>query len=245
MSDRVGPVPKPTPRPRDVGMTPTHTVEVGGKTRNAIQAGPSELPPPGHERREELKRRDDDLQERLARIEAAMGLDNSAGPPVDISHFSISNEIASRFDMLKVTDAQPDYAYYWANFASQHGIDVSSHEVMGYEVVCGDMPEAKKCRDELGRRRIGDVILMRTPIDNYLELQQLDRWKRQQRQQNVEATLMAMGERYAGRGINVTRGLNPYQTQRAMQRAQAQQIARQQFNDLLRSGQVRGLQAGS
>lgn len=221
--------------------TPTSFIEdADGTKKKVIQAGPAELPPAGDERRDELKKRDDALAERLEAIEQALGLDNSAGAPVQLSKFAISNEIASKFDMLRVTEAQSEYAYYWANFSSQHGIDVTSHQVMGYEVVCGDMLEARECKDELGRRRIGDVILMRTPVDNYLELLQLDRQKRAMRE-GVTSYFEELGERYRRRGLKVYTRLNDYQTERAMRRGHAQQIARQQFDGMVRDGRVRGL----
>lgn len=219
---------------------PTGTVLVDGKPKKIIECGPSPLPPPGDERRDVLKEREDALAEKIARIEEVLGLDNSAGPPVKLSKFAISNEIASKFDMLRVTEAQAEYAYYWANFSSQHGIDVTAHQVAGYEVVCGDMPEARECKDELGRRRIGDVILMRTPVDNYLELLRLDRQKREMRE-GVTSLFEEMGERYRRRGLKVYTRLNDYQAERALRRSQAQQIARQRFDGMLRDGSVRGL----
>lgn len=238
------------PRPQPPGIPPTQNVnpnakvvDEDGRVRAAIQVGPSELPPPGDARRDELKRRDDALTERLARIEEALGLDNSGGPPVDIRHFPIENEIASKFDYLKVSDAQPEYHYYWANYAAQHGLDVTAHTVMGYEVVCGEMPEARNCRDELGRRKIGDVILMRIKLDEKLKLDQLDRRKRQMREDGVLGVLEAMGDRWGRRGVIYRPNLNEYQMGRVVQQAQAQQIARQRFDGMLRGGRVPGLQA--
>lgn len=224
--------------------TPTGTVMVDGKMRKIIEVGPSALPPAGDARREELKRRDDDLAARLAKIEEALGFDNSAGPAVDIARIPIENEIASKFDYLKVTDAQPEFAYYWANEKAAHGLDMTAHQTMGYEIVCGDMPEARNTKDVRGYRVIGDVILMRTPLDNYLKLRQLDRQKRQMREDSVTATLQAMGDRWARRGIKVHQELNEYQMSRLARQSQAQQIARQQFNDMVRSGRVPNLQPG-
>lgn len=243
MSARMPKPPVPPGRPL-ADNTPTGTiVDDEGRVRRVIQAGPSELPPPGDARRDELKKRDDDLNMRLKAIEEALGLDNSAGPTVDVARIPIENEIASKFDYLKVSEAQPEYAYYWANVASQYGLDVTAHQVMGYEIVCGSMPEAMNCKDELGRRKIGDVILMRIKLDEYLKLRQLDRQKRQMREDGVTATLQAMSDRWGRRGVRLHQELNEYQMGRLARKAQAQQIARQQFDDMLRTGRVQGMQA--
>ena len=226
--------------------TPTGTIERDGRRRQVIQVGPSELPPPGDARRDELQRRNEELEARLARLEEALELDNSdPRGQVDISKLAIENEIASKIDMLRVDDALPEYHYYWANFAAMHGLDVTSHQVQGYEVVCGDMIEAKRCRDELGRRKIGDTILMRIPLDKHLELLQLDRLKRQMREDGVMSTLESMGDRWGRRGIRFKPYLDEYQNQHVLKTAQAKQIARQRFNDLLRSGQVPGIRPGA
>lgn len=244
MSERMPPPPQRGKRPAAV-MEPTGTVtDASGRVRNVIQVGPSELPPPGDARREELKRRDDDLGERLARIEEALGLDSSGGPQVDLRTYRVDNEIASKIDLVNVDNAQPEFHYYWANFASQHGLDVKLHEVMGYELVCGDMPEARKAKDELGRRRIGDTVLMRIPLDEKLKLDQLDRQRRMQREGGILSTLEGMSDRFGRRGVRFYPNLNEYQMGRAMRQAQAQQIARQQFNDMVRGGRAPGLPVG-
>jgi hypothetical protein len=53
-----------------------------------------------------------------------------------------------------------------------------------------------------------------------------------------------MGDRWARRGIKVHQELNEYQMSRLARQSQAQQIARQQFNDMVRSGRVPNLQPG-
>jgi len=220
------------------------TVEVGGTPRRALVPADTEpLPPPGDKRREVVAKRKDNLEERLARIEEEMGLDNSGGLHVEISRLHIANEIASKFDYLKVTNARPEFAYYWGNWSAAHGIDITAHQVDGWVVVAGDDPECTHCRDELGRRKIGDVILMRIPLDRCLELRQLDRLKRRMKSEGIDGALKEMGERGAKRGVILHDSLTPYQRQRAMAKAQAKQIAGQRMTSMLRTGRVRGLAA--
>lgn len=178
------------------------------------------LPPPGDERREVLAERTDTLAqeaETRAAVEERFAIDPKA--------FRIENEIAAHLDTLKVSGALPEFAYRWVNFISIGGIMVTRAQNDGWEVVRAEMPEAIERRDELGRRRLGDVILMRIPIDRKLFLDRRDIALARLQAESSEAALLEMGEKYAGHGITVKTELDPAAIRRAEAQAAAREVA--------------------
>lgn len=135
------------------------------------------LPPAGHLRDEELRRRADSL----AAEQEAKGADAFAWDPRALA---IDNEIATHFNELAVTNADPAYVYCWVyapiSTASNTGIAAvqrkKSQRILYqgaprfcWEVVEGDMRECWELRTSTPgtQRRIGDVILMRCHRDLY------------------------------------------------------------------------------
>lgn len=238
MSTRLAPPPK---RPAAAAPSPTadmHVEQVAtpeGPKAALVVDGTAPLPPAGDERREVLKQREDDLAARLARIESEMGIDSSGSQ----KPMTVDRDIARVYDQTKVDNAVEGFVYYWANEQTAGGIDVRIHEIDGYEVVCGDMPEAPKTRDVRGYRRVGDTILMRCTFERAKLNWERDMRKRQHRRDSTTSRLEEMGERARGL-INVT-DLNPYMLQRLARQAAAKQMATSITTSRLKAGTHPGL----
>lgn len=144
------------------------------------------LPPPGYFRQEELKRRLEQL-ERVAEKLTSQGNIYK----VDPSKLKEEPEILKHFDFVSqtftVTNPRPGYAYFWER---NHPTAIALRQQQGryflgnahlptWEVVtsCGcagdkhgsdcSAPEAQELKQADGTRRIGDVILMRIPLEAY------------------------------------------------------------------------------
>lgn len=165
--------------------------------------GDSELPPPGDARREELKKRQDMLNqfaEELAQKEETGA--------VDPKKLEVDRELAQHFDkrqmsMLYVSNRQPGWEYTWQNDVSQAGLQVIMKKTDGWEVVCGNDPEAMERRDERGYRRVGDCILMKIPTDRKKTLDERDRIRRERFERGSAAELEYLGRKMHDRGLHV------------------------------------------
>jgi len=125
----------------------------------------SPLPPPGDERKDELKRREDVLAEKAEQI----AKENEVYA-IDPNSLKVDNELAQYWDpqegtMLRVTDAQPGRAYNWANHAVQHGTDVTRKLSRGWKVVSSGDPECIHLKSADGTRRVGDLMLLWMPAE--------------------------------------------------------------------------------
>jgi len=201
------------------------------------------LPEAGYAREEELKRRLDDLNELKAMLEGELEKDGvvEVGPQkIRLDQMKIENEIASKFDFLVVPEALEDMRYCWVNYVNQHALAVKTKQVEGWEIVCGDMPECPNLRDELGRRRIGDVILMRIPIDRYVQIQYRNQLVKENKRLAVERKFTELNEKTAQHGIRVRADM----TEREQRHALANDIARQKVDSMLRSGSIPGMHVG-
>lgn len=197
------------------------------------------LPPAGFQRREELAKRRETLEELAAQ-------EDPQAYRVDPKAVEIDNEIADPISkgLLDVTKKDEAYDYCWVNFVSQHGYAVTFKQSYGWEVVSGDMPEAKERKDELGRRRIGDTILMRIKKDVHLRQQLKERERRGVMRKAVGAELLELAHKHRDSGVSVTidaAEMDASQLQRLQREAAAKQIAGQQFDRMVRTGQVPGL----
>lgn len=183
------------------------------------------LPPAGDARNEELKKRSDELE---AKIEAASV---DAGT-IDLKKVQIENEIAQHiagpFNELEVSDAQEGKVYRWV-YIGQQGRAVTQARFDKWEVVQGNDPEATELKHVDSTRRLADVILMRTSVENYDRLQYRDRLNRQRQQEGITQTVYDMGQKA---GLIV----KPYR----MDTPQAQQ-ASQHIDRMIRQGTVPGL----
>jgi gas vesicle protein len=135
------------------------------------------LPPAGDERKEELKKREDVLQEKAEQIS-----DKNEVYAINPDAMKVDNELAQFWDaedgtMLGVTDPIPGRAYNWANHSSQHGVDVKRKMSRGWKVVSGNDPECTAARGADGTRRIGDLMLMWMPVELSERIKERDKAK--------------------------------------------------------------------
>lgn len=172
----------------------------------AEEAAQAELPPPGHERRESLKRREESLQEEIDRVASQM-----LSGQVDAKKLEIVNEIANQTQYLTVSNPQPGFEYGWVS-KNRSGQHIQMAKAIGWEVVQGSDKEAVELkgssRSQSGgepdtTRQLGDVILMRIPRERFIVLQAKALADTKRKQRASAATLLEMGDKYRGRGIIV------------------------------------------
>lgn len=201
------------------------------------QAPPKPLPPAGDAQREELKQRGDQLEQKAEELAGEVDYHT-----LRRDAFDIRNEIAERFDYLQVTDARSEYIYKWVNYRTRNGLNIAAAQRDGWELVAGNDPECMPCKDELTRRRVGDVVLMKMRRDAHHELVTRQRLIRNMRERGIEG---AIEELARDRGIVLHRfgDMDPALQGRIFKQQQAKQIARQQFGNMLRQGTVPGAPA--
>lgn len=220
--------------------------------RPNVQAPPSGaapgtaiLPPAGHARKEELKKRTDILEAKAAH-------DFANVEAIDPDAIEIERELAQHFNELNVANAEPGFVYKWVNYTSNGGIAIRQAIAPPerWQVVTGDMPEATDLKASDGTRKLGDVMLVRMPKKRYDILERLRAEKNARQQQGHESNLRELARRnpkavkvYGSEDMpeSVTKRLtNPSQASiNAMRGAEAAQA---QFEQNLRAGLVDGLQ---
>lgn len=161
--------------------------------------GTATLPPAGAARKEELKRRSDQLEEAVAAM--------PEGGVIDPAKLEVESELAQHFDELNVTNANPAYHYCWVNMdypSGSKGLMARKKLAQrGWEMVNGDMPEAMELRQPDGTRRLGDVVLMRITKERHALLEQKDADVRASQQQAVTSNLQALGNKHRGVKVHV------------------------------------------
>jgi hypothetical protein len=159
----------------------------------------------GHERREELKRRHDELTAEAERLAEELGVFGCS--PDAFSSDNVDREVRQATNdsgEVYVSNADKNHRYAWIYGDPQKKWGnrwVNGMKVLGWEIVGGQMREAWEHRSEGGHRWVADCILMRTRLDNYLKLQQRDREKRRARHEGVKSDLEAIGDKY---GVKVS-----------------------------------------
>jgi hypothetical protein len=156
-----------------------------------------ELPDAGWERDEQLKRRQDQLDQ--AAEEAGEQREVHAFDP---SKLEPDAEILRYGDELEVIDAQPGFKYMWC-YEGHNGREIVKKQRLGWIVVQSDMPECSSMKDARGYRRIGDTVLMRIPEERYFELEKAEEYKRLVRKEGVAGALRELGAKYRDKGIIV------------------------------------------
>jgi len=200
------------------------------------------LPPAGHQRDEELKRRADILAEEGEKRAKVEGVE-----AIDPNSLTLESELVSQMDELSVTNRQPGYEYCWVNFDSPshaRGLMVKNKlREKGWEIVCGDMPEAIEVKDVAGNRRVGDVILMRIPKPLYDAHLRLERERAARMSGSSHSTLQELGEKYRGRGVIVHTpdNMDPNLLKTMESRARGAMAANQKLDQSLRDGRIDGL----
>lgn len=165
----------------------------------------SSLPPAGHQRREDMLKRQDILQAEAERIASQM----QAGT-VDPRNLEIANEIASRTQYLSVTNADPAFVYGWVS-KNRHGQHVQAMKQYGWITVQGDDPEALELKGTdrgMGTmpgttRELGDVVLMKIPRERYVVLKALEVAKTRQLQKASTAALLDLADKHRKDGFIV------------------------------------------
>ncbi len=119
-------------------------------------------------------------------------------------------------------------------------------KAQGWEVVQGDMREAKEYKAEDSTRRVGDTLLMRMRRDYYAKLEAAQREVVRRQEQGVASELEALGLKYGGRGIKVhTSPDAQFASKRGMmdtlEKRAARQAAMKGIDKRLRKGNVPGM----
>ena len=202
------------------------------------------LPPAGDERRDELKRRADQLAEQAENTEAFA---------INPAAFEVDNEIASRFNELDVSNAQEGFVYRWV-WTGQNNLMVRramaerypGYQGGGWQIVSGDMPEAKEARDGVtGAARVGDAILLRAPLGFALARHRHQIRLNALHRGSVTASLKDMAARYANKGLQIhisDEDLESPVMKQVMKRMLAREIAGQKVTGMLRTGTIPGME---
>lgn len=201
-----------------------------------IVVGPGEtaLPPAGHKRREALKKR----AERLEQVADAVV--NAVDAPVykvDPKLLKEDPEILKHFNpqmnAFEVSNPKPGYAYYWECYTVPQALTRKRGEVRlllgpsyhgpGWEVVgaCScvgnkhgndcPFPEAQELKQADGTRKIGDVMLLRIPLDTYIEMQKRVLLMVRFKEMNISETFTEFVDKYGGRVRTIRGSRDPRQ----------------------------------
>jgi hypothetical protein len=209
------------------------------------------LPPAGHARREELKRRLESLQ---AEIEA---LPDDQGR-IDPSKLEIDREVAVHFSgpdaELFISKADPNYRYTWVYrdpYNRYGGRFVRSYQVDGWEIVDSGCVEAREHRAVDGTRWVADCLLMRMRCDHHAALH-LKRFRRRvELEHGIASNLQELADK---KGVKIHTSFEemPAHLQSAVEssssglnqrRQYARQMAATQFDKAIRAGKVPGMPA--
>lgn len=173
----------------------------------AARAAHAALPPRGYMREEELKKRDDRLQRDIEKTAAQMIMGT-----LDQSKLQLQNEIQNRVKYLHVSNMDPNYKYAWVskNNYMQH---IQRLKQVGWQTVQGNDPEAMELIGTGGigsgagtpdtTRQLGDVILMKIPLDRYTMIRAAEHARTIQLQHASANDLIALVDRYARYGVRL------------------------------------------
>ena len=192
--------------------------------------------PAGHARDEQIKVNADANAERLEKAAETAGAINPAA-------FAPDREILAHTDGLEVSEKQPGFVYAWKLFdnpKSNVGYWVNQAKVQGWQVVCGDMPEAKEHEIAGGMRKIGDCVLMRIPVERHAALERRERDLAAARASSVHSNLLELGKT-RGVTVKVIDGQNtdPALLQQMDARSRGYMAAEQKYERALRDGSLR------
>lgn len=239
-------------------MARPKTVQSGdleGQEQAALEAEET-LPPAGHARREEVKRRGESLQAEIERQAANLIMGR-----LDPKALKVHNEIASRTQYMHVSNADPNCKYAWIS-KNNHSQHIRALEQQGWRTVQGDDPEALELKGTSGvasgtgtpdsTRQIGDVILMKVPKDVYVALQARKHARTIQLQQSSASDLLSLADRYRKyvklRTVEGAPDMGqnfegpPIQPQRFSSNPAARRAALDKLDAHLRAGDVPGME---
>jgi hypothetical protein len=205
------------------------------------QAG--DLPPPGFARDEELARRKDALEERI---------EDPSTPeiyPVDPGILEEDREILHKsFDqqMLEISNKQPGYMYCWTYYGL-NGHMVYAKKSLGWRVVTASDPECSEHKEADGTRRIGDVLLMRIPIERFNQIEEEQAKRRQAQELGVHSRLSELADKARSHGIKIHQDLSTVKVgpdtlmDVVEKRSGAKEAALKTIDKKLRDGSVPGM----
>lgn len=204
------------------------------------------LADPGYARDEQLKVRQDQLEETAQTMNDTSGVE-AVDPFAIMADEELQALLAK--DGSEVSGALPGYCYMWACIeypSSARGIAVLGLQAVGWQVVKGDDPEAREYRTADGTRKLGDSLLLKIPTQRKrlldLRIDQLNA-------KHEGDTNDGLRERARKMGINVVsfEEMTPEQQKRLERRSQqefSKQAATQRLAGNLREGTVPGVQPG-
>jgi hypothetical protein len=200
------------------------------------------LPPAGHNREEELKKRIDDLEQQLESLQ-----NQEQTHRLDPRVFQEDREILKHMNELEVTDKQPGRVYKWVYYGL-NGQMVMKMKYFGWRVIQSGDPECPEMKESDGTRRIGDTLLMWTTEEKYDEIEKRSERLRLEQQLGVEAALRELGERHRKDGLIVRTNLEDIPSRKAghtMMDTIKERAARTQnvskVTDMLKEGSVPGM----
>lgn len=202
------------------------------------------LPEAGYAREETLKRRQDKLE--AANEQAAAYVTAGVGQ----LNVKPEREILRYIDSLSVSNQQEGFVYAWVceDYPSHaKGLKVTEKSTRpGWEVVRGDMPEARERLDVRGYRKIGDSILMRCPAKQEHRNKLMERGLLEAQRESITGKLEEVGVQAEKRGFaRVHLDMNDPLVQAAIKRGVSAQLAGQQFDGMLREGRIPGIEVGT
>lgn len=175
------------------------------------------LPPAGDARRDELKKRADDLAAEADKLMAEAkerGVETLSLSADKLKEIAEEREIrnVTQLSGMEVSNADPEYHYAWVYrdpFNRLGGRMVTEMKVLGFDLVSGDMKEAREHKNgPCGERWIGDVVLMRIGKTRFELIQRLDAKKRAERH-DVNGALRDLIAKNARFGARINEDFRP------------------------------------
>lgn len=217
--------------------------------RIPVRPGPQVAAPladPGFTRDEQLKARQDQLEETAQVLSDDSGV-NAVDPFAMMADEELQALLAK--DGSEVSNMQAGFSYMWACIeypSSARGIAVLSLQAVGWQVVKGTDKEAEEYRTADGTRKLGDSILLKIPTNRKrlldIRIEQLNAKREDDTNENLR-------ERARKMGINVVTfdEMTLDQQKRLERRSQQEfnkQAATARLATDLRNGTVPGVQPG-
>jgi len=191
----------------------------------------------------------DDLARKAEKLIAAAQklLEQIEVETADPAQLEVENEVRQALNDMNevyVSNAQSEYTYAW-QFRDPHneygGRHVRKMQALGWEVVSGDMPEAKEHHRFVdGTRVVADCLLMRCRLDRKLLLDKRDRLLRDAQQAGIVSRVHELAERAGTRVYDKLPGfVEESLSSQADQRRQAvRSQARQDFHRMNQGGKM-------
>ena len=169
---------------------PTDSQVAAGTDNDKSSIEPESLDE-GFAKREAIKARADKLMAEAETLLADAGIERA-----DPNKIKLEREVAQAIDVhtgeVFISNVQPGFHYSWVfrdptgEFAGRY---VLKMRALGWEVVSGDMPEAREHLHVDGTRVVADCILMRCTEELYRKFKEMDRIRRQRQSEGYATNL--------------------------------------------------------